>query len=113
MERVTILDTCVAIGRKEGLITAITAIEYPTAVRFDFDILWPDNEDLQKAIELAASLYAIGKPVPASDLIIASMAIRRELDLLTMDKHFGYIKEVAPELSLTVISKPKSELARV
>ncbi len=37
-------------------------------------------------------LREVGKPVPAIDVLIAAICIRRDLKLLTKDKHFLYIK---------------------
>nr|WP_246112282.1 hypothetical protein [Thermococcus aciditolerans] len=41
-----------------------------------------------------------GTPVPAVDAVVASVAINRELTLVTRDKHFEWIKEEFRELNL-------------
>jgi len=48
-------------------------------------------------------LREIGKPTPAIDVLIAAMCIRRDLRLLTKDKHFLFIKEVEPDFMVHVI----------
>ena len=98
-----LLDTSVAIGRKQGIITIFTAIEYPTALSHDFEVILPKNEDFEKSLDISAKLFAIGKPIPAIDVLIASMAILRNMPLLTLDKHFLYVREVEPEFKLEII----------
>ncbi len=103
MERAQILDTSVAIERDHGVVTVFTAIEYPSVLEQDFEILWPTNEDIAKAVELSAGLYKIGKPIPAPDVLIASMVILRKLCLLTKDKHFAYVKEIEPQFEYKMV----------
>ena len=48
----------------------------------------------QKAGEIAAALKKEGKNLPMSDIFIASLAIEHNLQIFTLDKHFGQIPGV-------------------
>ena len=54
MEKGEILDTSVAIGRKEGTNTVLTVLEYPHALKKLFTVLLPDSQDYARAIEIAS-----------------------------------------------------------
>jgi predicted nucleic acid-binding protein len=86
--------------KKEGLTTIFSVIEYPKALKMKIEILWPKREDYTRAIEIMSGLLEIGKPVPAIDILIASMCVNRNLILNTSDEHFKFIKRVEPELKL-------------
>ncbi len=97
-----VLDTNLLIEGKRGLTTIFSIIEYPPASRGS-RILFPKREDFLKSIEIMVKLREIGKPVPAIDVLIAAICIRRDLKLLTKDKHFLHIKEVEPEFRVEVV----------
>ncbi|MCD6244403.1 MAG: PIN domain-containing protein [Candidatus Korarchaeota archaeon] len=77
-------------------------IEYPPAAKGS-RILFPRKGDYLKALEIMVKLREIGKPTPAIDVLIAAMCIRRDLRLLTKDKHFLFIKEVEPDFMVHVV----------
>lgn len=86
---------------KFGLTTIFSTIEYPPA--FDkCDILWPNKKDFKLAFKISMKLRKIGKPVGAIDIIVASMCINRNLQLLTKDKDFQSIRAVEPRFKLKV-----------
>ena len=85
-----------------GLTTIFNVIEYPPASKGS-RVLFPKREDFLKSIEIMVKLREIGKPVPAIDVLIAAICIRRDLKLLTKDKHFLYIKEVEPEFRVEMV----------
>ncbi len=97
-----VLDTNLLIEGRRGLTTIFSIIEYPPASRGS-RILFPKREDFLKSIEIMVKLREIGKPVPAVDVLIAAICIRRDLKLLTKDKHFLHIKEVEPEFRVEVV----------
>ena len=51
-------------------------------------------------IKIAQKLLKIGKPVGSIDIVLASVALERNLVLVTVDKDFERIKEVIPELHI-------------
>jgi predicted nucleic acid-binding protein len=61
------------------------------------------KEDFYKSIEIMTSLLKVGKPIPAIDVIIASMCINRKFSLLTKDEHFKWIKEVESEFKIKLV----------
>ncbi|MEM1875138.1 MAG: hypothetical protein QXP51_06060 [Candidatus Hadarchaeales archaeon] len=100
-----ILDTSSAIRRVReneeitGNLTILTLIEFPPIAaygKFRGKIYLIREEDQIKAIELQERLRKIGKPMSATDLLIASMCINRNEELLTLDRDFLVIREVEP-----------------
>ena len=103
----TIYDTCVVIDKArkgeyiDGDITAITLVEYPRIVyyrRFRGRVEFPIGEDYILAHKLQLKLLEKGMPQQATDLIIATIAIRLEEELVTMDRDFEDIARAAKEL---------------
>ena len=95
------LDTSFLIEGRRGLTTIFNIIDYPPAAKGS-KILFPRKEDYLKALEIMVKLREIGKPAPAIDVLIAAMCIRRDLRLLTKDRHFLFIKEVEPDFMVEV-----------
>lgn len=82
----------------------ITVVEYPPAVRYTKDLLYPTREDYLLAARWQVELRKAGSPLPAADLIIAAQAVNNDLALVTKDAHFKMLKErAAKELKLEVI----------
>ena len=111
MEPPKLYDTSVVIEllarnkvrRLDGLITIYTVIEYPPSLLRAVEVLYPDKDDYELAIKWQSKLRKIGNPLPAVDLIIAAIADNRGLKLVTKDRHFKYIKDIAPKLNLELL----------
>ena len=56
------------------------------------------------ALLISQKLYNIGKPVPAVDVLIASVCLNRALPVVSKDKHFLAIKEVVKELQVEFLA---------
>jgi predicted nucleic acid-binding protein len=54
-----------------------------------------EREDFIAAGELLGSLRLAGKLIPATDALIGACCIRRGMALLTLDRHFDAIPELA------------------
>ncbi len=100
MEEDEVFDTNLLIEGKGKLTTIFNLVEYPKAVEGEVEVLFPNNKDYYKAIEIMSQLYEIGKPIPALDVILASMCINRKLILRTKDVHFQRLAEISPEFKL-------------
>lgn len=89
-------------GKKiEGAVTIFSVIEFPKCLSVkNLKVLFPDNEDFLLAIKIAKDLLVRGTPVPTVDILISAMVIRRGFTLYTKDKHFSFIREVAPQLRI-------------
>lgn len=98
MEANKVLDTSALIQGIRGLTTIFSAVEYPRGVK-GCDVILPTLIDYCRAIEISRILYQKGTPVPATDILIASIALNRNLILVTKDKHF----EKIPELKLEFV----------
>ena len=100
METHKVLDTSALMEAKSGLTTVFSVVEYPKAVEYDIEILWPEKEDFILAIRLMAGLYSAGKPIPGIDVLIASMCLNRGLELKTKDRHFLKVKEIRADFKV-------------
>ena len=105
----TILDTSIVIDRAKSNelihedITVVTLIEYPRIAFYKYfygRIIFPTHYDYLLAYRLQLELIKLGRPQTFSDLIIASIAINREEELVTRDKDFKQISKAAEKLGL-------------
>jgi len=93
-------------GRRvaKGFTTVFNVIEFPKALGLkELGVIYPTVEDYDEALKVSASLLKAGKPVPAVDVLIASVCIRRGLLLLTADEHFKQVKSVRREFKIEMI----------
>lgn len=87
-----------------GFTTILNIVEFPKALGLkELDILYPTIEDYNEALKIAVSLLKIGKPVPAVDILIAAVCLRKGLLLLTSDVHFTHIKSIKSEFKVRLI----------
>lgn len=87
----------------EGYTTILNLIEFPKGVEFErLEVLYPTRDDCDRAFVWSAQLLELGKPVPATDLILSAISVRTGLELVTRDAHFKTIKMVARELRLQI-----------
>lgn len=88
----------------KGFTTIFNIIEFPKALSLkELGVIYPTVEDYDEGLKISASLLKIGKPIPAVDVLIASVCIRRGLVLLTADEHFKHIKSVRKEFKVEMI----------
>ena len=79
-------------------ITEVTIAEYPPVMdykKFYGKVLIVERNDVLLSIELQRRLRAIGKPKSFSDLLIASICINRNEELITKDEDFLEIAKVS------------------
>jgi len=86
-----------------GYITIYTVIEYPPALTAASEILYPTKEDYDTAIRWQIELRKKGNPLPSVDLIIMAIGYNNGYEIITMDKHFKYIKTVIEDVKLTIL----------
>lgn len=103
MEEGPVLDTGLLIEGQTGLTTIFSVVEYPKVLeREGLGILWPVKDDFLYAVEVMIDLLKKGRPIPSTDVLIASMCLRRRLELATKDRHFKEIQNIRPELKLSL-----------
>jgi predicted nucleic acid-binding protein len=88
-----------------GNIVSITLIEYPLILDYEGfrgEIYFLTVADQLRAASLQRRLRAIGKPLGAADLLIATICLSRNEELVTMDEDFLVIKEVEPSFKLVL-----------
>ena len=92
------------ITRRAPYILIITVVEYLSAVGYAESIIYPTWRGYNLAIVWQSRLRALGSPLPATDLVIATQAVNNNMVLVTKDKHFKILKEtVAGDLQLEVL----------
>lgn len=88
----------------KGFTTIFNMIEFPKALDLrELGVIYPTLDDYDESLKIATSLLMKGEPLPAIDVLIASICIRRGLRLQTRDKHFMSIKSVRQEFKLEFI----------
>ena len=80
--------------------TVISVIEFPRILSKDIGVLYPKSTTYELAITLASKLVQEGTPVNATDILVAAIAIERQMPVKTDDKHFNVIQHVDPRLLL-------------
>ena len=79
----------------KGFTTIFSLLEFPKALEFEeLTVIYPNLDDYQESIEISIALLQKGNPLPAVDILIAAICIKRNLTLNTKDKHFAGIKSV-------------------
>jgi len=100
----SVVDTNLAIERFRAKreihenITIITAIEFPPVLSYEKfleEVYTITPEDQILAIKIQRLLRKIGRPRPSSGILIASICINRNEELITKDKDFIYIAKVS------------------
>ena len=102
MEESKVLDASALIAKEVGLTTIFGIIEFPPASK-NCDVLFPEDEDFDTAVEISWELRKIGKPVGTVDILVASMCINRNMELLTKNKDFEIIKSIEPEFKFKIM----------
>lgn len=86
---------------RTGFTTIFSLVEFPKALEFEeLSVIYPDVEDYRESIEIALALLQAGNQLPAVDIMIAAICIRRNLTLSTKDNHFSNIKSVRKNFKL-------------
>ena len=102
MEESKILDASALIAKEVGLTTIFGIIEYPPASTY-CDIIFPVEEDFDLALDISSKLREIGKPIGTVDILVASMCINRDKELLTKDRDFGIIQTIHPKFRFKIM----------
>jgi hypothetical protein len=63
-------------------------------------IIYPTRSDYELAIKIMAKLRKIGEPVNVVDIILSSIAINRDMIIVTNDNNFESIKKVEERLKV-------------
>ena len=88
----------------KGFTTIFNVIEFPKALDFkELGVIYPTVEDYDEALKVSASLLKRGMPLPAVDVLIASVCLRRGLVLVTSDEHFKHVKSVRKEFKVQMV----------
>lgn len=88
--------------RLTGYTTIFNIVEFPKILDFKLTVLYPSKSDYNLAIKLSKDVLRIGKPLPAIDIIVAAMALNRNMKLVTSNKHFTVIREIRQDFKLYI-----------
>jgi len=77
-----------------GYTTILNVVEFPKLLELKLTVIYPSKSDYNLAIKLSKDLLKIGKPIPAIDIIIAAVALNRNMKLVTTDNHFVAIQKI-------------------
>ena len=86
----------------KGYTTILNVIEFPKSLEMVLTVIYPSKQDYNLAVKLSKDLLKKGKPIPGIDLIIAAVAMNRNLTLITSDKHFEVIRDIRSDFTLKV-----------
>ena len=86
-----------------GYTTIFNIIEFPKAMEFNLQILFPSKSDYYLSLRISTELLKAGKPIPAVDSVIAAVVLNNKLKLVTKDKHFLFIKKVMQDFMVDVV----------
>ena len=88
-----------------GYTTIFNVVEFPKLLELKLTVIYPSKSDYNLAIKLSKDLLKIGEPIPAIDIIVAAVALNRNMKLATTDNHFTVIQEIQPDFEF-VIERP-------
>ena len=77
-----------------GYTTILNVVEFPKLLELKLTVIYPSKSDYNLAIKLSKDLLKIGKPIPAIDIIIAAVALNRNMKLVTTDNHFAATQKI-------------------
>jgi len=87
----------------KGFTTILNIIEFPKALDLkELGVIYPTLDDYNESLKISAALLRKGTPLPAIDILVASICIRRNLTLCTADKHFTNVKSVINTFRLEI-----------
>jgi predicted nucleic acid-binding protein len=85
----------------KGFTTILNILEFPKALDLkELAVIYPTLDDYDESLKISAALLRKGTPLPAVDILIASICIRRNLTLCTMGSHFASVKSVRNNFKL-------------
>jgi len=88
--------------RLTGYTTILNVVEFPKLLELKLTVIYPSKSDYNLAIKLSKDLLKIGKPIPAIDIIVAAVALNRNMKLVTTDNHFAVIQEIKSDLEFVI-----------
>ncbi len=78
-----------------GFTTVFNLVEFPKALEFEnLTLIYPELEDYEESVAISSELLQKGNPLPAIDILVAAICIRKNFSLFTKDSHFTVIKSI-------------------
>lgn len=81
----------------KGYTIILNVVEYPKALLLKgLTVIYPLRKNYDKSVRIAKVLLLKRSPVPAIDILIAAIALNRNLKVETSNKHF---KKIMPHVA--------------
>lgn len=79
--------------------TIFCLIEFPVAIRYEeLSILYPNAKNYKSGLKYALKLREKGIQIPTIDILNGTIAVDRNICLVTDDLHFKSFKSIEPHL---------------
>lgn len=92
------------VSKLDGSTTSLNLIEFPKGATIEgLKVIVPGKGDFDTAYRMAVLLLKEGTPVPAVDVVIAAVALNRNLTLCTADRHFEAIRKINNTLLISFV----------
>ena len=86
-----------------GYTTIFNIIEFPKAMEFNLQILFPSKSDYYLSLRISTELLKAGKPIPTINSLIAAIVLNNKLKLVTRDNHFLLIEKIMKDFKVDVV----------
>jgi len=81
--------------------TILSLIEFPIALKYkEILVIYPLSKHYEQAFKNAILLREKGTPIPTVDILIGTIAVDKNLILVSDDSHFKDLQEVEPRLKI-------------
>jgi hypothetical protein len=81
--------------------TIFSLIEFPKAVKYgEIIIYYPNAITYKESLKYALKLRKKGTPIPTIDILIGTIAVEKNICLVTNDADFEVLKAVEPRLKI-------------
>ncbi len=87
----------------QGCTTILNLMEFPKAMEFNLQVLFPSKSDYYLSLRISAELLKAGKTMPAIDSLIAAIVLNNKLKLVTRDNHFLLIEKIMKDFKVEVV----------
>lgn len=87
----------------QGYTTILNLIEFPKAIEFNLQVLFPSKSDYYLSLRISTGLLMVGKPIPSVDSLIAAIVLNNKLKLVTRDNHFLLIEKIMKDFKVDVV----------
>ncbi|MHA1383102.1 MAG: hypothetical protein ACTSR3_04990 [Candidatus Helarchaeota archaeon] len=94
--------------------TIFCIIEFPIAAKYkEITVFYPSVTNYRDGLKYAIKLRKNGTPLPVIDILIGTIAVDKNIQLVTEDSHFTLLKNVEPNLSLIAVENYIKDIKKI